>query len=487
MNLLKNLGSAIAILSCSVNGIAQEVTLTQGGETSTIIKKQSSLNNFAANGNSYFVTSYSESASRVYYLESFSSTGTAQIQTKLDIPGGVFNESFSIEGVLGMSNQAYVLVGNMSKSKSSNTLSIRPIENSGSVSSSDTKLMSITYEKMMNSGNYEYSVSPDQKKLLVAGVLPFVKEMEAKVKLAVFDESLKTITETEVKLPGADTKNKQIDVRVANDGTVYLIKRTSSKNGEIVLQAYMADMKSGSVKEFTMELTAPSYIYTYVTSISNNNELIVAGTTYTRATVSTGEKKATGIFYFTNKNKEENVLSAFSLDAPVENLTARKLLLSGNTIFLAAEQFKEERIDPPTGTTNFDYNYTLIHKKEYIIGMDSDGKRKFELNLAKDFSVRNTDHQHSSAYFICNDKFTIIYNDQRQKYTTDSGYNSLIPIVVQITTDGLMQPAVPFIDKLKLPYDYVVQTAKCVQTGDDHMNFLMNKGEKNKFLKVTLK
>jgi hypothetical protein len=109
------------------------------------------------------------------------------------------------------------------------------------------------------------------------------------------------------------------------------------------------------------------------------------------------------------------------------------------------------------------------------------------LNLSKDFCVRDIDLKYISAYFISNGKFTIVYNDQRQKYTTESGYNYLIPVLVQITNDGLMQPGIPFIDKLKLPYDYVLNTSKYVQSSDDQLNFLLGKNETSKFLKITLK
>ena len=269
------------------------------------------------------------------------------------------------------------------------------------------------------------------------------------------------------------------------------MKRSLNKIGEIVLAAYQVDMKAGTVKEYSIDLTAPSYIYTYETALSANNELIIAGTYYNRTTVTVGEKKANGIFFFTNKNKQEKVLSNFPLDKPVDNLSARKILVNGNTIYLAAEQFKEERIDPPASAAGtaaaFDYHYNLIHKNEYVIGMDLDGKRKFELNLAKDFSVRDIDLQYISAYFISNGKFTLIYNDQRQKYTTESGHNNLIPVVVQINNDGLMQPGIPLIDKLKLPYEYVLNTSKYVQSTDNQINFLMGRNEASKFLKVTLK
>ncbi len=494
MKLIQKTTLAVLSLGFSSALMAQEVSYTQGGETTTKLVKQSTLDNFQLGGTSYFVTSNMESATMTYYIESYSADGRALSQTKVDIPVGSFNNSFNLDGVIGLGDQAYALVEHMVKETKKYTLSIRPIESDGKVSATDTELMNMTFEKVMNSGFYESSVSPDKNTLVVCGQLPYDKELEARFKLAVFDKSLKSVVETDFKIPGEDTKNKQMEVLVANDGSVYLIKRSMSKIGEIVLTAYQVDMKAGTAKEYSIQLSEPNYVYTYETTLSDNNELIIAGTYYKRATVSAGEKKAMGIFFFTNKNKQESVMSDFLLDTPVDNLTARKILVNGNTIYLAAEQFKEERITPPASaagaTASLDYNYTLIHKNEYVIGMDMDGKRKFELNLAKNFTTRNVDHQYVSAYFISGGKFTMVYNDQQQKFKdliTQTGHGSLIPVVVQITNDGLMQPGVPMIEKIKLPYDQVLQTAKYVQLSDGEVVFLSLKNEMDRFTKLTIK
>ncbi len=58
---------------------------------------------------------------------------------------------------------------------------------------------------------------------------------------------------------------------------------------------------------------------------------------------------------------------------------------------------------------------------------------------AKDFTAKDFNKQYLSAYFISNGKFTIVYNDLAKKYTNDAGYGTLIPVLVQITNEGLMQ------------------------------------------------
>jgi len=294
----------------------------------------------------------------------------------------------------------------------------------------------------------------------------------------------------EITIPGEDTKNKSMSILVANDGTVYFVRKTMSKIGELILTAYQYSAGSKEVKEYTMELTAPLYFDTYTSSVNQNNELIIAGTYYKRQTVTAGEKMTQGIFYFTNKGKSEKVLNSFALDQPVENLSARKILVNGNTIFLATEQFKEEKITPPASAAGtaaaLDYSYNYSHKNEYVVAFEADGSKKFVLKLDKDFAARDFDKQYYSAYFICNEKFTVIYNDQTKKYTEESGYNYLMPVLVQITNDGLMQSPVTFTDKLKLPLGFVLHPGNAVQNASNQLTMLMKNVELSQYVNLTI-
>lgn len=488
MNLIKSTTLVAILIASSVQLRAQEVSFKLGGGTKPKLEKQSELNNFSVGGNSYFVTSNMELGAMTYYVESYTSSGSAGMQTKIDIPVGSMKDAFGLEGILGLGDQAYALVGNLNKASGKYTLTIRSIDNSGKVGTTETELMAMSYEKMMNAGFYNYSVSPDQNTLLISGLKPFEKGQTAKLKLTLFDKALKSTGSTDIELPGEDSKNKALSVHVANDGSVYVIKRSSDKIGEIVLQAYHVDMATGKLHEFALELTAPSYINSYHTAFSDKNELIIAGTYYNRQKVTVGEPKTNGIFCFIHKNQQDKLMTNFPLDAPVENLTARKVLVNGNTIYIAAEQFKEERVSPPSGSTSaFDYQYNFTHKNLYVIGIDSDGKRKFELNMPRNLSARNVNHHCVSAYFISNGKFNMVYNDERSKFTKNAGHASLIPYVVQISNDGLMTPGVAMIEKNKLPMEYILHTAKYIPTADGQINFLMNNSDENKLVMLYIK
>lgn len=482
--------ASLCMVLISSTSFTQKVGIKNGGQTKSFQKKGSNNLNFAVNGNSFFFTTYTEQATPQYYLESFNASGEAVGQTKLEILGGVFNNSFSIDQVIGFGNKLYAMVEHMDKASGKNTLSAREIDNAGKVSTSETEMMFIPFEKVMNSGFHQCAVSPDQSTLAVLAEMPYVKDQSAKLKIALYDVSLKQTQNKEITLPGEDTKNKTISLVIANDGTVYLIKRTTTKIGEIALTTYQYSPSSNDLKEYKIEMTAPNQFNDYTHCLNANNELIISGTYYERKTVTVGEKMTTGVFFFTNKGKSESVFNSFKLDTPVENLTGRKLLVSGNTVFLTAEQFKEEKIAPPAaaaGTAaSFDYNYNYTHKSEYVIGMDLEGARKFQLNMSKEFTARDFDKQYYAAYFICNDKLTVIYNDLTSKYTQNSGHSGVVPVLTQITNDGLMLSPIVFIDDLKLPYTFTVYPVYSVQQATNKVSMLMKNNDNSQLLQLTI-
>lgn len=488
MSILKTTGVSVCLMISALGANAQTVTITKGGQTRAVNKKGSKAINMVAGNESYFVNSNFESAEMKYYLEAFNGSGSPIAQNQLEVNPGVFNNSYGIDEVVSLGGKIYALVEHLDKPAGKNTLTARVVNSTGAVASSGTDVMSIAFEKTMNSGYNFSATSEDHNTLAVVGLLPYEKEMPAKLKIAVFDKDLNQKGEYSVSFPGEDTKNKSIKVAVANDGTVYIIKQTMLKNGEMALTVYQ-NSGSAELKEYTFEMTAPSYFTTYDYTVNPAGELIVSGTYYERKTVSTGDRKAAGIFYFTNKGKSEKIFKTFTLDAPVENLTARKVLVNGNTIFLTAEQYKEEKLAPPAssaGAASFDYNYNYTHKNEYVIAMDADGNKKFELNVSRDFVARDFDQQYYSAYFICNGKLTLIYNDQTGKYTQNSGYNSSIPVLVQITNDGLMQPPVVFMDKLKLPDYYVLYPVSSVQKSPNEISMLMKYGDNSQYVNLKI-
>lgn len=480
---------ACALMVTAINADAQKISINKGDITLNDNEKNTETVNFIVNGDSYFIIKYFSHSIMNFELKSFDSKGSSLKNTKLEVKVGVFNNSYGIDDVVGMGTKAYALIEHLDKPAGKNTLTARELDNRGNISEAEVEVMSIPFEKTMNSGFNNSAVSPDAKTLVVVGEFPFVKEQPAKFKIAIYDQEIKKIKEGEITLPGENTKNKNMTVAVANDGTVYLIKKTLTKKGETTLAIYQWSAGS-DVKEYTFELIPPVQITSYTYQINNNNEIIVSGLTNERKTFSVGEPQVLGAFYFTNKGKSEKVFKTFNLDSPVENLTSRKILINGTTVFLTAEQYKEERISQPAtaGAANFDYNYDYTHKAEYIIAMELDGNKKFQLSLGRDFKVRDLDKPYYSAYYICNEKLTIIYNDQTSKYFKNDSYHytSAIPVLVQITNDGLMQSPIVFKNDLKLDQGYILYPSFSIQNSPNQISFLIGNNEYLKFINVTV-
>jgi hypothetical protein len=72
---------------------------------------------------------------------------------------------------------------------------------------------------------------------------------------------LKKIKEGTINLPGENTKNKSMSQLVANDGTVYLIRKGMTKKGEITLTVYQwLPEKPSEVTEYIIEVVEPNQI-----------------------------------------------------------------------------------------------------------------------------------------------------------------------------------------------------------------------------------
>ncbi len=471
---------------------AQKVTLTPSGQSTFKRIKQSDEYTFLVNDNYYFITSYMERAVMNYYLQSFDKDGGNLASTPLEVNMGVFNNTFGIDQVLALGNSIYAMVEHLDKAAGKNTLLMREIDKIGKISSTEVEVMSIPFEKIMNSG-YNYSVvSEDRNTLAVLGEMPFVKETPGRFKIALYNTSLKKLTEGNITLPGEDTKNKSMSIMIANDGTAYIFKKGMTKKGEITLAVYQWSATTpDAVKEYIIELTPPSNILNYEAAINSANELIIAGLYYERKTVTVGDTKTMGVFYFSNKNKSDNLFKTFTLDTPVDNLTARKLLINGNTVFLTAEQYKEERISlpqpAPGSAASFEYNYNYTHKNEFVIAMDMEGNKKFQLEMNREFIIRDFDEPYYSAYYICNGNLTVLYNDEAKKYIKDdSGYLNQIPVLVQITNEGLMKPPVVFKDELRIDRYHTLYPTYSIQSGDNQITFLMQDSELSRWLNVRI-
>lgn len=462
---------------------AQTLSITYGGASDVQLRKEVEYTNFLLSGNRFYISRFFETALLNYDIYSFNPQGQVAYHRKLEFNPGVFNNTYEIRQIVPFANTMYAMVEHLDKAAGKNTFSARAIDALGIVSDKETVLNSVSYEKTINSGINFVSTSPSNQIIAVACELPYEKEISAKIKYATYDASLKKLKDGEITIPGENTKNKRLSFVVSDNGTLYLIRQTTSKNGEMILDVYQWTSGSNVVKEYNIDIAAPAYPTNYVYTTNASNELLLSGTWYERKTVSAGDQQASGIFFFSNKGLSEKNLKVITLDKPISNLTPQHLMLNGNTVFLIGEQFKSERETPAATAALGDFNYNITHGNNLVIALDAEGNKKFQLEMVKNFTARNFDQLYQTSWTICNGKLTAIYNDERKKYIPGVEYG-IIPLLVQITNDGLMQAPVIFKDELAIPSGYTLFPQYSVQDAKDQVSLLMSNGTDLKLVTV---
>ena len=450
--------------------VAQTYSIEEGSSTDLYEQKQSEEIEFTVGGTHYFFTYHFKSPQRHFYLQSTPVGGGAIQAGELKIDVGVFNSSNEIEEVVGLGDHAYALVTNLDKDAGKASMVARKIDPNGTVAEGGTEVMQYAFEKIMRSGYFAVATSPDHKMMAVVATLPFDKKSEAKLKISVYDDQLNEVSTGEYTIPGEDMRNKRIEVQMANDGTVYFTRFTNTIKEGYGLLVHQYNSKSKSVENtFDIKMDDDYKMLEYNYGVSPKNELVITGTFYEVKTLTTGlDPKADHIFFYTNKNKTENLFEKSEISTPAENLMVTEILFSGETTFVTTEQIKEERIDNPSNPASTEYNYRYNHGNEYIFGFNEEGKKAFELILEQSFSMSNFHRQYASAHHIINGNLIVLYNDAFSKYQNsgDSAGSSVIPVAVQIDPSGLMKPAVTFKNDLKLSSGHTMYTCYSLTEGN---------------------
>lgn len=461
--------SLMVILAFTVN--AQNFTYTLGTASKYDVYKDAEYINFTCNGLTYHISNVSVNTLSVYSMYCYDNNGGLKYHKELEFNPGVFNNNYEIMDIIPFNNKVIGLVENLNKDAGKNTLSARVIDETGVISKTGTDLIDIPFEKLMNSGFNYFSVTPNASMLGVAAQLPYEKEQPAKVKYALYDSGLKKTKEGTITLPGEDTKNKQLRLVVSDNGIFYLTKQTTEKNGAIALVIYQWSAGDTKAKEYFVDVTPSNRIVEYKSVVDINNELVLCGTWYEHKTLIVGESPVNGVFCFRNKGLEAGATKISPLDKQVENLKLIDVLLNGNTIFLATEQLKVESIAGALGGSTVEYTYNYKHGSIFVIALDADGAKKFQIELQKSYAASNINVMFQSAYAIISNKFTVVYNDDPKKYLEYASGN-VIPVLVRISNDGLMDaPVFAKEGEFKNGYLYMYP-AFATKLGSDKMSIM---------------
>ncbi|MDB3906590.1 hypothetical protein N9355_03900 [Crocinitomicaceae bacterium] len=448
----------IALGTFQVN--AQDYSISEGGTVEMEKQKDSEVNNFTAGGTHYYITRHYKSPSTIYNMQSVAVDGSEIQSSELSVPVGEFGNSFSISSVIGLGDQAYAIVENYNSQDNKRVLSARKMTADGSIEASGNDIMMINFEKMLRPGRLMTATSPDGSHLVAVGVLSFNKKESRKFKVAVYDASMNEISSSEITLDGLAIKNARFETVIANDGTVYVNRYTAKMKDGIKILVHEYSPKSAEIENtYLVEAAADDVMGNYMHATNNSGELVVAAAFKKDVKVYTGDEEQSGIFIFRNEGKSNGIIEYNDLDTPAPNFELTGIHITGEIIYVTGEDAKMEKNSPAETTpTTANSTFTFTHGNEYILGFNPSGKKMFELLIDLSMSARTTKHSLYSASHIIDGELVYIFNDQFSKYrdTDDIASGGTIPVAVNVDATGLMTPAVPFMNDLKMTNGYVL-------------------------------
>lgn len=457
---MKQLTIAAFIALGTFQANAQDYSISEGGTVEMERQKDSEATSFTVGGTHYFITSYYKSPGYEYHMTSVAADGSNFQDADLEISAGELGNVNTISRVIGVGSQAYVIVNNQNGDKKMRTLSARTLSADGTIGDSDTELMSFGYEKMLRTGRMITATSPDGKKFVTIGVLPFNKKESRKVKVAVFDESMNETSTGEFELEGLAIKNARFEAVIANDGTVYINRYTAKMKDGVKILVHEYSPKSSEVENtYVVEAAAGDVMGDYMYTTNNNGELVIAAAFRKDVKVYAGDEEQTGVFIFRNEGKSNGVIEYNALDTPAPNFELTGIHIAGETIYVTGEDAKSEKQSPAQTTpTTANTTYTFTHADDYILGFNPSGKKMFEMSIDLSMTARTTKHTLYGAGHVVDGELVYIFNDQFSKYrdNDDIASGGTIPVAVNVDATGLMTPAVPFMNELKMTNGYTL-------------------------------
>ena len=417
-----------------------QVTVSHGTSQEFMLNnKNTNYLSYATSNSTYFI--FRKTKFNVVfesYIALANQAGQLSPIRELAFNNGVINNSFEINAMDVINNELVVFVENRNKAEGKNFLSTRILDEKGYFTGAENPIASIPFLKMINPGKWFISVTPDKKHIAVVGKLPYEKGKPVQFQYYFLDNSFKQLSNGTFSDPSI-VKDIYIEKFYASDkGEFYLIGNEYDKTYQYPV-LYKASINSPKVTIKSLKIEDPSLKNIgYKSTMNANNDLILAGYTQIKKTLTIGNPVAGTWTYISSKPE----VTIANFEKPVEDLVAVNILSNGSTFYVIGEQYKKERETPTSEQIlaheeNFNYFYGNI----LVSGFSEDGQKKFDIPVSRKWSSRNTFEDISFASSIMNNKLSLVFNDQYIKYgeTYDSYKQYKLPVAISITNDGLME------------------------------------------------
>ena len=438
---------ASILLLATFSTIGQPKAHIGDAEDFKLVKDPKSIS-FSGPTEDYIILTRIEHMMQYHTLVTANKNGSIKSVNDIVLNGGSYTNMFEIISIQLAGDKLVAFIDNLNKTDGKHKLSYKYLSPGGVLGAEETTIGVFNYEKRGNAGNWYISSTPGGKHFAVIAQQPHEKDMADKFNYYFLDETLKPGKTGQFSF-AENTKELPVSKFLASDnGDFYLLSYKNSYTAEnIILNQASVNNAKGVITQVNI---GEGLINTsYATTFSPEGNLLMAGYYKKKVKFGFDSESALGTWLFNAAKPTE--IKTIAYDKPIEYLTTKAIVANGNTLYVVGEILKKvEEKNYATGMAALDVNYIYNHGNILVNAFDNDGNKKFEIPLNRKWTTRNLEGPYQIAIGVMNNKLTLVYNDQYGKYIDDRTYsNLLLPVLVSITNDGLMEAPVQYAKEME--------------------------------------
>lgn len=306
-----------------------------------------------------------------------------------------------------------------------------------------------------NSGNWIINQSDNKAYFVVFKELAFTKKENEKIALTLLDKDKNVIKEITHTFSHLDTRNKQHDVFVSNNGNVYFIKNTKLKKQKPFKSIYVWKKDSDTVKEIALKQDDNYQLYQYHVTFDANDNL------YFNSLFTHEDSKFFGMkIDMTGRHSgiHSNGLLSLKLDSNgeviyqhrnnfsniISNLSIKDFTFNNGTFWMLLDRLHViEKSDnssiATTGSPTYEYTY---QSNGFLVGTINTETGVVNWSHQIDTAERDTRNDNadylSYLHFFKGDNLIMMYNETRDlnKGIVHVPFLRRFPIKTGFSTDG---------------------------------------------------
>ena len=399
-------------------------------------------------------------------------------------------------------------------------------------SSKLTKIGAIEFDgkSKRNSGSFTYTISNDEKRILIYYNLPYEKDENEKFFYHIFDKDLNLLWEKNVTLPYENDLFVVVDYDIQENGDLYLLskifkekakeRRKGKPNYHYQILAYTD--KGESKKEYPVVLEG-KFLTDMKIAINQEGDIICGGFYSDNGTMSIN-----GSYFLKIDESTKSIVSKsfkeFGIDFITQNMTDKNkkktkkreekgkdvelyqydlddiVLKDDGGAVLVGEQYYVRVVTTTDTQGNIRTTYHYYYNDIIVISIDPDGQIEWTEKIAKrQHTINDGGFFSSYALAIFEDKMNFIFNDNAKNLATSKmtkgkakgviydftkRFKSSVAVLVQLDSDGRQVKEALFNAK---DAELLIRPKVAEQISDQEMVIYGQKRKTERFGKITFK